>query len=83
VIAINRGGEFSLFGRTAYARDTISNPALGTTFTALGTAGGFTTFGAQASQNVLLSSAGAEWRLAGGVSFMLKADTEWGERSKS
>jgi uncharacterized protein with beta-barrel porin domain len=72
-----------LFGRTAYARDTVSNPALAANFAALGPTGGFTVFGAQPSQNLLLSSAGAEWRLAGGVSFMLKADSEWGERSRT
>lgn len=82
-VAISRGNELSLFGRAAYAHDTVSNPALAANFAVLGTAGGFTAFGAQPSQNLLLTSAGAEWRLAGGISFMVKADGEWGERSRS
>ncbi len=52
-------------------------------FVALGNAGTFTAFGARPSQNLMLSSAGAEWRLASGLSFMLRADSEWSERSKS
>lgn len=83
LIAIDRGSELSLFGRTAYAHDSISNPVVAANFAVLGPTGGFTTFGAQPSQNLLLSSGGAEWRLASGVSFMLKADSEWGERSRT
>ena len=83
LIAIDRGSELSLFSRTAYAHDSVSNPAVAANFAVLGPTGGFTAFGAQPSQNLLLSSAGAEWRLASGVSFMLKADSEWGERSRS
>jgi autotransporter-associated beta strand protein len=82
-IAIDKGGQLTLFGRTSYAHDTVSNPALAASFTALGTAGGFTVFGTRPSQNLLLTSSGAEWQLAGGVSVMLKAESEWGERSRS
>jgi len=83
LIAIDRGSELSLFGRTAYAHDSVSNPAVAANFAVLGPTGGFTTLGAQPSQHLLLSSAGAEWRLASGVSFMLQADSEWGERSRT
>ena len=38
-------------------------------------------FGAKPSQNLALSSSGVEWRLANGISFMVKADSEWGDRS--
>ncbi|MGJ4931832.1 autotransporter outer membrane beta-barrel domain-containing protein [Bradyrhizobium sp. HKCCYLS2038] len=82
-IAIDSGGQLTLFGRTAYAHDTVSNPTLTANFTALGAAGGFTVFGTRPSQNLLLTSSGAEWQLATGVSFMLKAESEWGERSRT
>lgn len=82
-IAIDKGSELYLFGRTAYARDSVSDPAVSATFVALGSSSSFTAFGAQPSQHLMLSSAGAEWRLASGVSFLLKADTEWGERSRT
>ena len=83
VIAIDKGSELSLFGKAAYAHDAVTDPAVAANFAVLGATGGFTAFGARSSQNLLLSSAGAEWRLASGVSFMVKADTEWGERSRS
>ena len=82
-IAIDNDSRLTLFGRTAYARDTVSNPALSANFTALGTTSGFTVFGTRPSQNLLLTSSGAEWQLAGGVSFMVRADAEWGERSRT
>ncbi|GLH79210.1 autotransporter [Bradyrhizobium sp. SSBR45G] len=82
-IAIESGSQLTLFGRTAYAHDVVSNPALSANFTALGTASGFTVFGTRPSQNLLLTSSGAEWQLASGVSLMIRADTEWGERSRT
>ncbi|NPU13893.1 autotransporter domain-containing protein [Bradyrhizobium sp. 83002] len=82
-IAIEHGGQLTLFGRTAYAHDVVSNPSVTANFAALGSTSGFTVFGAKPSQNLLLTSSGAEWQLASGVSFMVRADTEWGERSRT
>jgi outer membrane autotransporter protein len=83
VTAIGDGGELRLFGKAAYAHDAVSNPALAANFAVLGPAGSFTALGARPSQNLLLASSGAEWQLASGLSFMLKADAEWGERSRT
>ncbi|WP_315783661.1 MULTISPECIES: autotransporter domain-containing protein [unclassified Bradyrhizobium] len=82
-IAIENGGQLTLFGRTAYAHDVVSSASVTANFAALGTTSGFTVFGAKPSQNLMVSSTGAEWQLASGVSFMVRADTEWGERSRT
>jgi uncharacterized protein with beta-barrel porin domain len=83
VMAIDKGSQLNLFGKVAYARDEISNPALAANFTALGAGSSFTVFGARPSQNLLLSASGVEWRLANGISFMVKADSEYGEHSRT
>jgi autotransporter-associated beta strand protein len=82
-IAPDWAGELNLFSRSAYAYDAIKLPAAAASFTALGPTSAFTTWGAQPSQHLLLSSAGAEWRLGGALTVMVKAETEWGERSRS
>ena len=84
VVAVDNGGQVNLFGKIAYAHDEISNPAAAANFTALGLgAAPFTVFGAKPSQNLALSSSGVEWRLANGISFMVKADSEWGNHSQT
>jgi uncharacterized protein with beta-barrel porin domain len=84
VVAVDNGGQVNLFGKIAYAHDEISNPAAVANFTALGLgAAPFTVFGARPSQNLALSSSGVEWRLANGISFMVKADSEWGNHSQT
>jgi uncharacterized protein with beta-barrel porin domain len=40
-------------------------------------------FGARPSRDLALTTAGAEWRLASGLSFMVKFDGEFGERSET
>ena len=81
VASVDNGGQVSLFGKIAYAYDSISNPAAAASFAALGPGSNFIVFGAAPSQNLALSSSGVEWRLASGISFMVKADSEWGDRS--
>jgi len=83
VLAVDGGGDqLNLFGKIAYARDEISNPALAANFTALGVgAAPFTVYGARPSRDLALSTSGVEWRLSNGVSLMVKADSEWGDRS--
>ena len=82
-VAIDNGNQLNLFSKIAYARDEISNPSVAASFTVLGAGSNFTVFGARPSQNLALSSSGFEARLANGVSFMVKGDTEWGERSRT
>jgi outer membrane autotransporter protein len=81
VMAVDNGGQVNLFGKVAYAYDSISNPAAAASFAALGPGSNFIVFGARPSQNLALSTSGVEWRLASGLSFMVKADSEWGDRS--
>lgn len=81
VMAVDNGGQVNLFGKVAYAYDSVSNPAAAASFAALGAGSNFLVFGASPSQNLLLSTSGVEWRLASGLSFMVKADSEWGDRS--
>ncbi|MBR1214240.1 autotransporter domain-containing protein [Bradyrhizobium sp. JYMT SZCCT0180] len=81
---IDNGSQLNLFGRFAYAHDAISNPAAAANFTALGLgAAPFTVYGARPSRDLALTSAGAEWRLANGVSFLAKFDGEFGDRSQT
>ncbi len=81
---IDNGSQLNLFGRFAYAHDEISNPAAAANFTALGLgAAPFTVYGARPSRDLALTSAGAEWRLANGVSFLAKFDGEFGDRSQT
>jgi uncharacterized protein with beta-barrel porin domain len=82
VMAVN-DGQLSLFGKFAYAHDEISNPAANATFAALGPVASFTVYGARPSRDLALTTAGAEWRLANGVSFMVKFDGEFGDRSET
>lgn len=81
---IDNGSQLDLFGRLAYAHDAISNPAAAANFTALGLgAAPFTVYGAHPSRDLALTTAGAEWRLANGVSFLAKFDGEFGDRSQT
>ncbi len=77
------GGELSLFGKLAYAHDEISRPTANATFATLGPSVGFTVFGALPSRDLALATAGAEWRLANGISLMAKFDGEFGDRSQT
>jgi outer membrane autotransporter protein len=84
VMAVDNGGQLNLFGKLAYAHDEISNPAAAANFTTLGLgAAPFTVFGARPSRNLALTTAGAEWRLVNGLSFMVKFDGEFGDRSET
>ena len=86
IIAVDRGGQLNLFGKFAYAHDEISNPQANVAFAAIGGIGGatpFTVFGARPSRDLGLATAGAEWRLASGVSFLVKFDGEFGDRSET
>ncbi|MGL9617742.1 autotransporter outer membrane beta-barrel domain-containing protein [Bradyrhizobium sp. U531] len=78
------GGQLNLFGKFAYAHDEISNPSATLNFVGLGGGGApFTVFGALPSRDLALTTAGAEWRTASGVSFLAKFDGEFGDRSQT
>lgn len=84
VVPIDNGGQLNLFGRFAYARDAISDPAAAANFTTLALgAAPFIVYGARPSRDLALTTAGAEWSLAGGISFLAKFDGEFGDRSQS
>jgi len=65
-----------LFGRAAWAHDWQSNPNLTATFIGL-PAASFVVNGAAPPKNLALVTAGAEWRLRNGWSFMAKFDGEF------
>ena len=89
VFAVDNGGQLNLFGKFAYAHDEISNPQANVAFAAIAAIGGiggaapFTVFGARPSRDLALTKAGAEWRLTNGVSFLVKFDGEFGDRSET
>lgn len=83
VMAVDNGGQLNLFGKFAYARDEITNPQANATFAAIGPVAGFTVFGARPSRDLALTTAGAEWRLTNGISFLTKFDGEFGDRSQT
>jgi hypothetical protein len=78
--------QLNLFGKFAYAHDEISNSQANIAFATIGGIGGaapFTVFGARPSRDLALTTAGAEWRLANGVSFLVKFDGKFGDRSET
>ena len=82
VMAVDNGGQLNLFGKLAYAHDEVSDPSLAANFLGLPIAT-FTVLGARPSRELALTTAGAEWRLANGISFLTKFDGEFGERSQT
>jgi uncharacterized protein with beta-barrel porin domain len=73
-------GSVSLFGRLAWAHDRQSNPDFTATFVGLPTAT-FVVDGATPPTNLALATAGAEWRVAGGWSLLMKFDGEFASGS--
>jgi uncharacterized protein with beta-barrel porin domain len=66
--------------RAAWDHDWFSNPSIGATFVDIPGAN-FVVNGATPARDLALLSAGAEIKLAKGVSMMAKLDTELGSRS--
>ncbi|MBR0730661.1 autotransporter family protein [Bradyrhizobium japonicum] len=85
IVPIDNGSQLNLFGKFGYAHDEISNPTANLSFVGLGGVGAapFTVFGTAPSRDLALTTAGAEWRLASGVSFLVKFDGEFGDRSQT
>ena len=74
------GAVLALRARLAWAHDWVTDPVLGAVFQTLPGAG-FIVNGATPAQNSALVSAGAELRLANGVSLLGKFDGEFGRAS--
>jgi outer membrane autotransporter protein len=76
------GAVLALRARLAWAHDWVSDPTLAALFQALPGAG-FIVNGATPAQNSALASAGAELRLANGISLLGKFDGEFASRSST
>jgi outer membrane autotransporter protein len=74
------GAVLALRARLAWAHDWVTDPVLGAVFQTLPGAG-FIVNGATPAQNSALASAGAEFRLANGVSLLGKFDGEFSSHS--
>jgi hypothetical protein len=85
IVPVDNGGQLNLFGKFGYAHDEISNPSATLAFVGLGGVGAapFTVFGATPARDLALTTAGAEWRTASGVSFLVKFDGEFSDRSQT
>jgi len=80
--AIDNGAQLHLFGKLAYAHDEISDPTLNVSFIGLPIAS-FAVNGATPPKDLGLVTAGAEWRLAKGVSILAKFDGEFADGSQT
>jgi outer membrane autotransporter protein len=81
-IALDRGNVLALRSRAAWANDHSNNPATGAVFQTLPDSN-FTVNGAQAAENSLLTSLGAELRLASNWSVGARFDGEFASGSQS
>jgi autotransporter-associated beta strand protein len=81
-IALDRGNVLALRSRAAWARDHSSNTAMGAAFQTL-PGSSFTVNGAQGPANSLLTSLGAELRLANSWSIGGRFDGEFASRSQT
>jgi uncharacterized protein with beta-barrel porin domain len=82
VVAINPTAALALRARAAWAHDWISDPTLTAVFQALPGAS-FVVNGATPAKDSALASAGAELRLANGVTFLGQFDGELAAHSST
>jgi len=82
VLAVYSNAVLALRGRVAWAHDWVSDPTLLPVFQALPGAN-FIVDGATPAKNSALTSAGAELRLATGVSLLAKFDGEFASHSST
>jgi outer membrane autotransporter protein len=80
VLAVYSNAVLALRGRVAWAHDRVSDPSLLPVFQALPGAS-FIVDGATPAKNSALTSAGAELRLANGVTLLAKFDGEFAAHS--
>jgi autotransporter-associated beta strand protein/T5SS/PEP-CTERM-associated repeat protein len=82
LLALNPNAALALRARLAWAHDWVSDPTLAAVFQALPGAS-FIVNGAAPAKNSALTSAGAELRLANGVTLIGKFDGEFASRSST
>jgi len=82
VLAVYSNAVLALRGRVAWAHDWVSDPTLLPVFQALPGAS-FIVDGATPAKNSALTSAGAEYRLANGVTLLAKFDGEFASHSST
>jgi outer membrane autotransporter protein len=82
VLALYSNAVLSLRGRLAWAHDWVSDPTLAAVFQTLPGAS-FIVNGALPAKDSALASAGAEYRLASGVTLLAKFDGEFANRSST
>jgi outer membrane autotransporter protein len=82
VLALYTNAVLSLRGRLAWAHDWVSDPTLAAVFQTLPGAS-FIVNGALPAKDSALASAGAEYRLASGVTLLAKFDGEFANRSST
>lgn len=82
MIALNRDDAILLRGRAAWAHDEGNGGGINAAFQSLPGAG-FTVNGAAQPRDLALISAGAEYRLANGVSFSARFDGEFASRAQT
>jgi outer membrane autotransporter protein len=82
VLAVYSNAVLALRGRVAWAHDWVSDPTLVPVFQALPGAS-FIVDGATPAKNSALTSAGAELRLANGVTLLAKFDGEFASHSST
>jgi uncharacterized protein with beta-barrel porin domain len=82
VLAVYSNAVLALRGRVAWAHDWVSDPSLLPAFQALPGAS-FIVNGATPAKNSALTSAGAELRLANGVTLLAKFDGEFASNSST
>jgi len=81
-LAVYQNAVLALRGRVAWAHDWVSDPTLTPLFQALPGAS-FIVNGATPAQNSALTSAGAELRLANGITLLAKFDGEFASHSST
>jgi outer membrane autotransporter protein len=82
VLAVYQNAVLALRGRVAWAHDWVSDPTLAPLFQTLPGAS-FIVNGATPAKNSALTSAGAELRLASGVTLLAKFDGEFASHSQT
>ena len=82
VALVDRGAVLTLRGRLAWAHDWVSDPSLAAVFQALPGAS-FIVNGAVPAKDAAFASAGAELKLANGVTLLGKFDGEFARHAQT
>ncbi len=83
LVLLNPSAALTMRARVAWAHDWVSDPTLAAVFQTLPGSTSFIVGGATPAKNSALTSAGAELRLANGVSLLAKFDGEFASHSST